>query len=225
MNITKQSISLHCDTVSFSIRINHCHQITHIHKFPLQYLPPSSHRHTLHPHLLTSSHTNCRPTLHGRKTMAQPNYFPRARGTWYLPNQHQQHLSQPLRNRDVRVQADSYMPYQSMFDTSGKYGYPSRTTNDKRIRTQGVFPQNVRALPQIGGPMRNAQWEHRRPNRAPRYDTRPLGVRGLTDRSDYDWSWFNNYQNPRTGRQGYRPPDREVRTPLPNIPRRRRNSW
>lgn len=88
-----------------------------------------------------------------------------------------------------------YTPFQSMIDTSGAFAYSCGLAYPKYIPNgQGDY-------------LSDRDWQSIRPSTAPRYGTQPLGVYGVTDRSDYDWSWSH------WDSTGYQPPNRENARP------------
>lgn len=96
-----------------------------------------------------------------------------------------------MSNRDGWRPLAGYGPWQSIGDTTGRYGY----------QPSGM-PPSAGYADYLGSNPRGGFY-------APGALTVPLGVRGMTDRPDYDWRWYGNSYDRSTGRNYYTPPDGE----------------
>ena len=119
------------------------------------------------------------------------------KGTWYLPDQRPNRRGDPRYNGmtqayNVQRRAHDYVPLQSIGVQDGRFDYQGRPEYPRRVNGGGGYPTHY-------------DWMRQRPLMFPTNNHRfQLGVRGMTDRPDYDWSWYYNNR-----RGGYTPPDRE----------------
>lgn len=115
----------------------------------------------------------------------------------------------PYSGRSVNRRETDYVPWESVFDPSGRYAHvPTRTHSEPRRPTlrRGSLPS---------APTLRHEWVQRRPSGWPRHGTNSLGVHGYSEPHRGNRSWFDRrYQDSilrPTQRSFWTPPDEELR--------------
>lgn len=111
--------------------------------------------------------------------MPPPNDDP----VWYLGGRSLGYQSRVVNNNAVQRRDYNYSPWQSLDRPDGRFGYPGHSTYP-RYNALGAMMGGYH------GP--NAAYQIRRPQSAPPYETRRLGVHGI-DRGRSDWFHRDRY--------------------------------
>lgn len=123
-------------------------------------------------------------------------------GSWYLPHLGggRQDIGEHVSSDSVVRQHQSYTPYESF----GSFGF----------RGEPEYPRRSRWATESRGYPTLREWDSRRPQGRRRYETVPLGVRGINyGPGDFDWfdrqhraGWYGNEPSG-PGQHFYDPPE------------------